>query len=61
VLPLSDSDLALRHALARANASQFVPSLLPLLALARWAGGGGGGARAPPPPPPRSPVGEPRG
>jgi len=40
VLPLSDSDLALRHALARANASQFVPSLLPLLALARWAGRG---------------------
>ena len=40
MLPLSDEDLALRRALARANASQLAPSLLPLLALARWAGRG---------------------
>ncbi|HUK76334.1 MAG TPA: PIG-L family deacetylase, partial [Thermoleophilia bacterium] len=40
VLPLSDRDLAGRRDLARANASQLVPSLLPLLALARWAGRG---------------------
>jgi len=39
-VPLSDEDLALRRALARANASQLAPSLLPLLALARWAGRG---------------------
>ena len=40
VLPLSDEDLTLRRALARANASQLAPSLLPLLAVARWAGRG---------------------
>ncbi len=40
VLPLSHEDLTLRRALARANASQLAPSLLPLLALARWAGRG---------------------
>ena len=40
MLPLSDEDLTLRRALARANASQLAPSLLPLLALARWAGRG---------------------
>jgi len=40
VLPLVERDLALRRALARANASQLVPSLLPLLTVARWAGRG---------------------
>ncbi len=40
MLPLSDRDIALRRDLARANASQLVPSLLPLLTLARWAGRG---------------------
>ena len=40
VLPLSDRDIATRRDLARANASQLVPSLLPLLTLARWAGRG---------------------
>jgi N-acetylglucosamine malate deacetylase 2 len=38
ILPLGDEALALRHRLARANASQLLPSLLPLLALARVAG-----------------------
>ena len=52
VLPLSDEDLALRRALARANASQLAPSLLPLLALARL-GGEGAGRTGPPPPRPR--------
>ena len=37
-LPLGDDALALRRCLARANASQLLPSLLPLLALARAAG-----------------------
>ena len=40
VLSLGNEDLALRRALARANASQLAPSLLPLLTLARWAGRG---------------------
>lgn len=40
VLPLGDDALALRRCLARANASQLLPSLLPLLALA-WAAGRG--------------------
>ncbi len=40
VLPLSAADRALRRALARANASQLAPSLVPLLALARLAGRG---------------------
>lgn len=40
VLALDDEDLALRRELARANASQLAPSLLPLLAAARWAGRG---------------------
>ena len=40
VLPLGDDALALRRCLARANASQLLPSLLPLLALARAAGRG---------------------
>ena len=40
VLPLSDDALALRRRLVRANASQALPSLLPLLALARAAGRG---------------------
>ena len=40
VLALDDGDLALRRELARANASQLAPSLLPLLAAARWAGRG---------------------
>ena len=40
VLPLGDDALALRRCLARANASQLLPSLLPLLALA-WATGRG--------------------
>ena len=40
VLALDDEDLAFRRELARANASQLAPSLLPLLALARWAGRG---------------------
>ena len=35
VLALDDEDLALRRELARANASQLAPSLLPLLAAAR--------------------------
>ena len=39
-LPLRERDLTLRRALARANASQLVPSLLPLLTVARWAGRG---------------------
>ena len=38
VLPLDTDALALRRCLARANASQLLPSLLPLLALA-WAAG----------------------
>jgi LmbE family N-acetylglucosaminyl deacetylase len=50
-VPLSDEDLVLRRALARTNSSQLLPSLLPLLALASWAGRG----RAPPPPPPPPP------
>ncbi len=37
---LDDDDLALRRELARANASQLAPSLLPLLAAARLAGRG---------------------
>jgi LmbE family N-acetylglucosaminyl deacetylase len=40
VLPLDANALALRRCLARANASQLLPSLLPLLALARAAGRG---------------------
>jgi len=40
VLPLGVDALALRRCLARANASQLLPSLLPLLALA-WAAGRG--------------------
>ena len=40
VLPLGADALALRRCLARANASQLLPSLLPLLALA-WAAGRG--------------------
>ena len=40
VLPLDTNALALRRCLARANASQLLPSLLPLLALA-WAAGRG--------------------
>lgn len=40
VLPLSDDALALRRRLVRANASQALPSLLPLLALARASGRG---------------------
>ena len=40
VLTLTAADRALRRALARANASQLAPSLLPLLALARLAGRG---------------------
>jgi LmbE family N-acetylglucosaminyl deacetylase len=40
VLPLGDEALALRRRLARANASQLLPSLLPLLVLARAAGRG---------------------
>jgi len=40
VLALDDGDLALRRELARANASQLAPSLLPLLTAARWAGRG---------------------
>jgi LmbE family N-acetylglucosaminyl deacetylase len=40
VLPLDGRDLALRRLLARANASQLVPSLLPLLGVARLAGRG---------------------
>ena len=40
VLALDDADLALRRERARANASQLAPSLLPLLAAARWAGRG---------------------
>ncbi len=40
VLALGDEDLALRRELARANASQLAPSVVPLLALARWAGRG---------------------
>ena len=39
-LPLGADALALRRCLARANASQLLPSLLPLLALA-WAAGRG--------------------
>ena len=40
ILPLAAADLTLRRALARANASQLAPSLLPLLALAWLAGRG---------------------
>jgi LmbE family N-acetylglucosaminyl deacetylase len=40
VLSLDDRDLALRRRLARANASQLAPSLLPLLGVARLAGRG---------------------
>jgi LmbE family N-acetylglucosaminyl deacetylase len=40
VLTLDDAALALRRRLAGANASQLLPSLLPLLALARIAGRG---------------------
>jgi LmbE family N-acetylglucosaminyl deacetylase len=40
VLPLSAEALTLRRHLARANASQLLPSLLPLLTLARAAGRG---------------------
>ena len=40
VLTLTDQDLALRRALARANRSQLAVSLAPLLTLARWAGRG---------------------
>jgi LmbE family N-acetylglucosaminyl deacetylase len=40
VLRLDDEDLALRRSLACANASQLLPSLLPLRAVA-WAEGGG--------------------
>ncbi len=40
VLTLDEEALALRRELARANASQLAPSLLPLLALARGAGRG---------------------
>ncbi len=40
VLTLTAADRALRRALARANASQLAPSLLPLLTLARLAGRG---------------------
>jgi LmbE family N-acetylglucosaminyl deacetylase len=40
LLPLGNDALALRRCLARANASQLLPSLLPLLALA-WAAGRG--------------------
>ena len=39
-LPLDEGDLALRSLLARANASQLAPSLLPLLSVARLAGRG---------------------
>ena len=40
LLPLDDDALALRRRLALANASQLLPSLLPLLAFARTAGRG---------------------
>ena len=40
MLPLGADALALRRCLVRANASQLLPSLLPLLALA-WAAGRG--------------------
>ena len=40
VLSLNEADLALRRLLARANASQLVPLLLPLLGVARLAGRG---------------------
>ncbi len=40
VMALDDGDLALRRKLARANASQLAPSLLPLLTAARLAGRG---------------------
>jgi LmbE family N-acetylglucosaminyl deacetylase len=40
LLPLASEALALRRCLARANASQLLPSLLPLLGLA-WAAGRG--------------------